>query len=65
MKFKELLGKSARELSDMCIELKREYMNFRIAMKSPTEGFNPSAVRKCKKDIARVKTRLRQLRDSK
>ena len=63
MKFKELLDKSQRELSDMCIELKRECMNFRIAMKAPTEGFNPSAVRRCKKDIARVKTRLRQLRD--
>ena len=62
MKFKELLEKNDKELFDMCMNLKREYMNFRITMKSPTEGFKPSAVRECKKNIARVKTRLQQLK---
>ena len=65
MKFSELLEKNEKELSEMCIDLKRAYMQFRIAMSSPTEGFKPSAVRACKKDIARVKTRLRQLKDKK
>ena len=65
MKFKELLEKDVKELSEMYINLKRSYMQFRIAMSSPTEGFKPSVVRACKKDIARVKTRLRQIKDKK
>lgn len=65
-KFDELVkDKSQEELLKLYTDLKRECMNLRIAMKSPNEGFNPSSIRKCKKNVARVKTRLRQLKDYK
>lgn len=65
-KFNELVkDKSKEELLKLYTDLKRECMNLRIAMKSPNEGFNPSSMKKCKKNVARVKTRLRQLKDCK
>lgn len=60
MKFVDLLQKDSKELNEMCSELKKEHMNLRILMKT-TQDVKPSAVRECKKNIARIKTRLRQL----
>lgn len=61
-KFKELIeGKEQPELVELLLSLKREYMNLRIKQVSPVEGFNASVIRRCRKDIARVKTRLQQL----
>ena len=62
-RFKELVeGKGRRELIDALLSLKREHMNLRIKKVSPIEGFNPSVIRGCRKNIARIKTRLNQLK---
>ncbi|MDR1488343.1 MAG: 50S ribosomal protein L29 [Holosporales bacterium] len=61
MKFKELLEKDSKELCEMCASLKKEGMNLRIRMKT-TQDVNTSSIRRCKKDTARVLTRLRQLK---
>lgn len=60
MKFSELLNKDKKELLRMCCDLKKEHMNLRFLTKT-TQDVKSSAIRKCKKDIARVKTRLTQL----
>lgn len=62
-KFKELVeGKEQRELIDVLLSLKREHMNLRIKKVSPIEGFNPSVIKVCRKNIARIKTRFNQLK---
>jgi ribosomal protein L29 len=61
MKFVDLLKKDRKELCGLCTELKKEYMNFRI-LTVTTHDVKSSVVRECRKSIARVKTRLRQLR---
>lgn len=60
MKFSELLNKNEKELSQMCCDLKKEYMNLRFLSKT-TQDVKTSVIRACKKNIARVKTRLTQL----
>ncbi len=60
MKFSELLNKDAKELLQMCRELKKEHMNLRFLTKT-TQDVKTSEIRACKKNIARVKTRLTQL----
>jgi ribosomal protein L29 len=64
MKFLELLKKDSKELCQMCTDFKKEHMNLRILAKTSTE-IKTSAVRECKKNIARVKTRLNQLKNKK
>jgi ribosomal protein L29 len=61
MKFSELLNKGTDELHRMCVDLKREHMNLRILSKT-TQDVKTATIRMCKKNIARVKTRLSQLR---
>lgn len=61
MKFSELLNKDAKELSQVCRDLKREHMNLRFLAKTTPQDVKTSAIRACKKNIARVKTRLTQL----
>ena len=63
MKFSDLIVKEKKELLQMCVEFKREYMNLRIASKV-NQDVKSSTVRSCRKNIARVKTRLTQV-DSK
>jgi ribosomal protein L29 len=60
MKFFELLQKDRKELVKMCTDLRREHFNLRILMKTG-QDVKTSVVRSCKKNIARVKTRLSQL----
>ncbi|GHT88873.1 hypothetical protein FACS1894113_2310 [Alphaproteobacteria bacterium] len=60
MKFSELLSKDATELGKICVDLKKEHMSLRILSKT-TQDVKTSAIRACKKNIARVKTRLTQL----
>lgn len=64
MKFADLLKKDSKELCNICAELKKEQMNLRILSKT-TQDVKTSAVRKCKKNVARVLTRLRQLNNNK
>ena len=60
MKFSELLNKDAKELKQMCHDLKKEHMNLRFLSKT-TQDVKTSAIRVCRKNIARIKTRLTQL----
>lgn len=65
-KYKDLTeGLDKNALVDVYLNLKKEYMNLRIKQVSPVEGFNPSIIKQCRKNIARVKTRLRQLESRK
>ncbi|MDR0942136.1 MAG: 50S ribosomal protein L29 [Holosporales bacterium] len=64
MKFADLLGKDSRELCQMCSDLKREFMNMRILSRTK-QDIKTSAIRECRKNIARVKTRLTQLKEKK
>ena len=64
MKFSDLLMKDAKELKQLCVELKREHMNLRVRTKVQ-QDVKPSAIRACRKNIARVKTRLTQLENNK
>lgn len=60
MKFIDLLKKDSKELSQMCRDLKKEYMNLRFLSKT-SQDVKSSAIRSCRKNVARVKTRLTQL----
>ncbi len=60
MKFIDLLKKDSKELSQMCRDLKKEHMNLRFLSKT-SQDVKGSTIRSCRKNIARVKTRLTQL----
>ena len=60
MKFSDLIKKDAKELSQMCRDLKKEHMNLRFLSKT-TQDVKSSAIRACRRNIARIKTRLTQL----
>ncbi|MDR0640700.1 MAG: 50S ribosomal protein L29 [Holosporales bacterium] len=62
MKFVDLLQKDAKELLRLCNDMKREYFNLRVLTKT-TQDVRTSTIRSCRKNIARVKTRLSQLKD--
>ncbi len=64
MKFVDLLKKDAKELLQICADLKKEHMNLRILSKV-NQDVKPSAIRACRRSIARVKTRLTQLEKNK
>ncbi|MDR2458899.1 MAG: 50S ribosomal protein L29 [Holosporales bacterium] len=61
MKFADLLQKGSNELYRICTDLKRAHMNMRISVKTG-QDVKTSAMRVCRKDIARVMTRLAQLK---
>jgi ribosomal protein L29 len=64
MKFVDLLQKDFGGLCRMCTDFKREHMNMRILVKTGQE-VKTSAMRECRKNVARVKTRLTQLKKKK
>jgi large subunit ribosomal protein L29 len=55
MKAKELVGKTADELQDNFLSLKKEQFNLRF-QKATGQLENTAQVRKVRRDIARVKT---------
>ncbi len=59
MKAKELRDKSVNELNQSVIDLKTELFNLRFQL-ATGELDNPMRINKVKKDIARVKTVLRE-----
>ncbi|MDD2495094.1 MAG: 50S ribosomal protein L29 [Tissierellia bacterium] len=59
MKAKELRDKSVSELNQSVIDLKTELFNLRFQL-ATGELDNPMRINKVKKDIARVKTVLRE-----
>ena len=64
MDFAELLEKDLRGLTQMRKDLKMEYMNLRFLSRT-TQEVKSSALRACRRNIARVETRLTQLRGEK
>lgn len=63
MKFIELKEKNAKTLVETLISLKKELFNLRM---QKTEGKleKTSRVRECRRDYARVKTKLTQLKSA-
>lgn len=59
MKAKELRDKSVNELNQSVVDLKTELFNLRFQL-ATGELDNPMRINKVKKDIARVKTVLRE-----
>ncbi|WP_209513021.1 50S ribosomal protein L29 [Sedimentibacter acidaminivorans] len=59
MKAKELRDKSVNELNQSVVDLKTELFNLRFQL-ATGELDNPMRINKVKKDIARVKTILRE-----
>jgi large subunit ribosomal protein L29 len=59
MKAKELRDKSVNELNQSVLDLKTELFNLRFQL-ATGELDNPMRINKVKKDIARVKTVLRE-----
>lgn len=64
MNYQELIGKTTSELYDSLIGLKKELLGLRI-QKSMTQLQNTSQIRKSKKNVARIMTRLNQLKNHK
>jgi ribosomal protein L29 len=60
---KEILPLTQSELMVMLESFEKEYMNLRFQKK--LDSINPSSIRKVKKNIARVKTRLSDIKNNK
>ncbi len=59
MQASELKGKSSQELKQVLADLLREQFNQRLQLRLGQAG-NPSGLKKMRRDIARIKTVLRQ-----
>lgn len=59
MKASELTGKSAAELKDQLIELRKEQFNLRMQLASDQLS-QPHRVKEVRRDIARIKTVIGQ-----
>ena len=59
MKVTELRKKSAKELSDELLDLRKEQFNLRM-QQATGQLVRPDQYRKVRKDIARIKTVLRE-----
>lgn len=62
MKYPELVNKSVSELYDSLYNLKKELLNIRI-QRSTGSAPNTSQIRKSRRDVARIKTRLGQIKN--
>lgn len=60
MKFSELENKSKPDLWTMLVNLKKEMFNLRFQAAALTK-INTARQRKCRKDVARIKTKLKQM----
>ncbi len=61
MKANELRNKSAEELNDELMKLRREQFNLRM-QEATGQLARPDQVRKVRKEIARIKTVMNELR---
>lgn len=62
MNYSDLENKNTSELREILANLRREMFNFRLqaaAVSAPVS--NPSRYRQCRRDVARIKTKLTQL----
>ena len=58
---KDIVPMTEAELFSKLVELKKEYMNLRFQKK--LDSINPSLIIKVKKDIARINTRLAEIKN--
>lgn len=63
VKFEELKSKDSKSLIDNLSDLKREMFNLRM-QKAQGSLEKPSRLRECRRDYARVKTKLAQLKSA-
>ncbi len=61
MKFAELTNKTQSELLTMLEENKKELFNIRFQRVSGEEFSNTARIRQCRRDAARIKTKLHQM----
>lgn len=64
MKYQELMNKSVSELNDSLISIKKELLGLRVQKSLGQLSFTAS-IRRNRKDVARIKTRLSQLNENK
>lgn len=64
MNYQELIGKTTSELYETLVGLKKELLGLRI-QKSMTQLQNTAQIRRGKKNVARIMTRLNQLKNEK
>ncbi len=60
MKYQEVQSQSVSELYDRLYQLKKELLNIRVQRSTGTVS-NTSQIRKNRRDVARIKTRLVQM----
>jgi large subunit ribosomal protein L29 len=63
VKFQELENKTVSELYQKAIDLKKEMLNLRIQAKT-SQLTNPARIRECRRDFARIQTKLKQLKSA-
>ncbi|MES2607201.1 MAG: 50S ribosomal protein L29 [Pseudomonadota bacterium] len=63
MKFDEMKNLTISELYQKAVDLKKEAMNMRILNASGQQA-NMNRMRDIRKDVARIKTRINQLKQS-
>jgi len=63
VKFKELNDKNKNELVENLVSIKKELFNLRM-QKAEGSLEKPSRVRECRRDYAKVKTKLTQLKSA-
>lgn len=61
MKFQDLISKSSSELYQLALNIKKEMLNLRIQAKT-NQLQNSSRMRICRRDFARIQTRLKQIK---
>lgn len=64
MKYQEIVNKSVSELYDSLYNLKKELLNIRV-QRSTGVAVKTSQIRKSRRNVARIKTRLTQLTNKK
>lgn len=64
MKYQEVFSKTVSQLYDNLYNLKKELLNIRVQRATATVA-NTSQIRKNRRDIARIKTRLVQMTNKK
>ena len=64
MKFGELTSKTTGELNALSNELKKEAFNLRVQKKF-NQLANTARIRACRRDIARINTRMNEIKQTK